>query len=93
MKAYVSKSKKIFVVVVWLFLIFRFSFSCFNVFLVSCYIKQFLGGLYLFCEDFPFFAFKESTLHCLKKFQAQIIAFNEKAVAKISSISSLNSPP
>ena len=43
-----TKSFQMFIVAGWLFAIFRFSFSFFNVFLVSCYVKQFLGSLYLF---------------------------------------------
>ena len=76
-----SKNKMVFIV--WLFVIFRFSFSFFQCFSsVPCFIKQFFGDLHLFWD---FFYGEHSAI--LAKNQVQIIVFNKKAVVNISRIS------
>ena len=89
------KVKIMFIVAVWLFLIFCFSFLSLSLsffFLFSCYVKQIVGGFYLFWED-SFLVFKDSTLLDLKNTQVQIIIFDKKAILKISKISNSKSPP
>ena len=69
---------------------------------ISCYVKQFLGGLHLFCIYIYIYIFlggggggvKESnTLQYLKKSQVQIIVYNKKAVVLISRISNSKRSP
>ena len=88
-----SKSKK---AAVWLFLVFRFSFSCFNVLLLSLAmstVKQFLGDLHLFWEDILFRLRRALCCAYKKKIQVQIIVFNKKAVVKIYRVFNSKSPP
>ena len=54
-------------------------------------VKQFLGDLHLFWEDF-YFVFKESTLQWLKKIQVQITVFSKKVLVKLSGISNSKNP-
>ena len=72
------------------FFVFLSLFSMF--FLCLLLFQVILGGLQLFWEDL-FYVFKESTLQYLKKIDIQMTVFNKKAVAKISRISNLKSPP
>ena len=66
---------------------------------ISCYVKQFLGGLHLFWIYIYIYIFlgggvKESnTLQYLKKSQVQIIVYNKKAVVLISRISNSKRSP
>ena len=78
------------------FSFFAFLSLFFNVLLPSLAmstVKQLLGDLHLFWEDFLFRFLRENTLQCLKKIQVQIIVFNKKAVAKMSRISNSKNPP
>ena len=54
-------------------------------------VKQFLGDLRLFLEDF-LFRFKGAHSAGLEKIQFQIKVFNKKAVVKISRIFNSKSP-
>ena len=84
------KVKKKFFVAVWVFLIFRFSFSFFDVFLLSLAMS---GNLKVACIFFDiFFVFKEELCSTWKKNHVQVMVFNKKAVVKISRISNPKSP-
>ena len=71
------------------FSIFYLFFRCF--FSVSCYVKQFLGGLYLCGKVFVSFL-RRTLCSSWKKKQVQIIVLN-KNVMKISRISNSKSSP
>ena len=57
---------------------------------VSCYIKQFSGGVDLFLD---FFSFVRRALSSTIKIRVQIIAFNKKTVVKVLRIFNSKSPP
>ena len=65
---------------------FFFSFSFFNVFLLSLAILAFVSYLAAFLRFF-FFCFQGEYSEVLEKIQVQIIVFNKKAVTKFSRIS------
>ena len=73
----------------FLFFLFFFLFSQYFS-SVSCYIKQFSGGVDLFLD---FFSFVRRVLSSTIKIRVQIIAFNRKTVVKISRIFNSKSPP